>query len=1395
MKMQLFRSTAAATIAVAAFILCYSAHASTRSTAGTPWEALQEQLNEGGTVTLTNDVTAADGDTTLTVTNAVTLDLNGHTIAFNGSKEVFHIGTGGDLTLTNGLAAGAVTGGGDHGVYIGNNAVFRLQGGAIAGNVSGYGGGGVFVDAFGTFEMSGGSITNNAVHDGDEAGGGVFVVEDGTFTMTGGTISGNAALWAGGVEVRGTFAMSGGEISSNTARVGGGVSVDWSGAFTMSGGEISSNTATNYGGGVLVDMSESFTVSGSAFVSGNARHDGAADNVYLYCATITVSNLTADASIGVTTDTAPNASQPITFATGATAADASRFTSDNPAFAVDAVNGELRLIKRTTPWDRLQAQLDAGGIVTLTNDVTATPVDWTLTVTNAVTLDLNGHVIDAAGYFGVIQIFDGGNLMLTNGTESAGTITGGATDLGGGVEVYGTFTMAGGEISGNTASVGGGVGVGWGGAFTMSGGTISDNSANWAGGVEAYGTFTMSGGTISGNVADDGGGVYVDGAFTVSGSPVVYGNTNSVGAANNVYLPNGCSIAVDGLSADASIGVTTEDAPAVYSPIAFATGADAGDETRFFGDDPALVVDNENGELRLRPLMTWGLLQALLDAGGTVTLTDDMVATNGNASLSVTNAVTLDLNGHSITHNGNGCVINVRSGGDLTLTNSLAAGVVTGGSGGVYIYGGGTFTMTGGTISGNTTKDGGGVYVDSHGAFTMSGGEISGNTATSRGGGVYVRFYSSFTMSGGTISGNSASRSGGGVYVCEDVTFTMSGGEITGNAAPEGGGASMYCRSIAISGSPVVSGNTNSFGSANNVYLWARTFHSSGLSAGTRIGVNTYDTPTLSSPVTIASGTSADDGAYFFSDDPAFAVSATIGTMYLVRVPTAWDLLQAQLNEGGTVTLASNVTATARDATLKVSNTVTLDLNGHTIDAAGHFGVIEVCAGGDLTLTNSVEGAGAITGGGNAYEGAGVEVRAGGVFTMTGGTISGNSSTYASGVDVNGTFTMTGGTISNNTTTEAGGGVYVYDGTFTMSGGSITGNTASRDVGNAPAAATRDGGGVYIYGDGTFTMTGGTISGNMADSGGGGVYVCWGYFTMTGGTITGNAAGDEGGGVYMYDGTFTVSGSPVVSDNTNSVGEAKNVYLKDWFLENGYAIAVSNLTAGAHIGVKTETAPTLSNPVTFATDASAGDAACFFSDVFGYEVELDGSDLRLVGELPQGFKDPEGREIEDYGVVDWLSNNGFTQADIDALGHDSAATDRLYECWLLNLNFKVQDAGATLCFTDITVSNRVSMTVQLVRKAPLAGWINGTLLIYGANDLAAGFGSSPIPDESVEYFTGDPTFNLVTASNDTVTQTAVATMNSSVTAKFFKAEIGIFIPYEPEEPWEPEPEPEPDPEE
>ena len=180
----------------------------------------------------------------------------------------------------------------------------------------------------------------------------------------------------------------------------------------------------------------------------------------------------------------------------------------------------------------------------------------------------------------------------------------------------GTFTLTGGEISGNTASYGGGVYVLNGGRFEMTGGEISDNTAGYGGGVYVYngGTFTMNGGAISGNSAsNNGGGVYVDSTFTVSGSPVVSGSTNSVGAANNVYLPNGKEIAVSNLTVGARIGVTTATAPTVSAPVTFAPGASADDKAYFFSDNPAFAVDVAYGELRLRkPPTPWDLLQAQL---------------------------------------------------------------------------------------------------------------------------------------------------------------------------------------------------------------------------------------------------------------------------------------------------------------------------------------------------------------------------------------------------------------------------------------------------------------------------------------------------------------------------------------------------------------------------------------------------------------------------------------------------------------------------------------------------------------------------------------------------------------------------------------------------------------
>ena len=71
---------------------------------------------------------------------------------------------------------------------------------------------------------------------------------------------------------------------------------------------------------------------------------------------------------------------------------------------------------------------------------------------------------------------------------------------------------------------------------------------------------------------------------------------------------------------------------------------------------------------------------------------------------------------------------------------------------------------------------------------------------------------------------------------------------------------------------------------------------------------------------------------------------------------------------------------------------------------------------------------------------------------------------------------MEGGAITGNKITSSsgyGGGVYVdSNGTFTMTGGSINGNTATSNTSSTVA------GGVYVYISGTFAITGGSINGN-----------------------------------------------------------------------------------------------------------------------------------------------------------------------------------------------------------------------------------------------------------------------------------------------------------------------------
>jgi len=137
-----------------------------------------------------------------------------------------------------------------------------------------------------------------------------------------------------------------------------------------------------------------------------------------------------------------------------------------------------------------------------------------------------------AGNGGGVCVGNSGTFTMNSGTISNNTATLSYYTHygGGGVYVnYGTFNMLGGTIGGgNTAVLGGGVHVSFGGIFTMNGtAVVSGNTgSNYGGGVllsQADSIFNMEGGTIgSTNNAYDGGGVYVlMGNFTMTGGEIL----------------------------------------------------------------------------------------------------------------------------------------------------------------------------------------------------------------------------------------------------------------------------------------------------------------------------------------------------------------------------------------------------------------------------------------------------------------------------------------------------------------------------------------------------------------------------------------------------------------------------------------------------------------------------------------------------------------------------------------------------------------------------------------------------------------------------------------------------------------------------------------------------------
>ena len=224
--------------------------------------------------------------------------------------------------------------------------------------------------------------------------------------------------------------------------------------------------------------------------------------------------------------------------------------------------------------------------VYLEDDIT---LDYNLSIQEGKTLYLclNGHTLNLGQYY-IWVGREGAALYLCDcSAQKTGTVCGGSNrcvSVDDAANNNATFNMYGGTLrGGNRTGFGGGVEVA-NGTMNMYGGTITENTATSDGGgiyVGTKGALNLYGGTITKNTVSTnegrhGGGVYVEsnkwsgvGKISISGSPVITGNTrtytpDSATTTENLYLSYGFynsgkfpTITLGTLTGGANIGIST----------------------------------------------------------------------------------------------------------------------------------------------------------------------------------------------------------------------------------------------------------------------------------------------------------------------------------------------------------------------------------------------------------------------------------------------------------------------------------------------------------------------------------------------------------------------------------------------------------------------------------------------------------------------------------------------------------------------------------------------------------------------------------------------------------------------------------------------------------------------
>lgn len=524
---------------------------------------------------------------------------------------------------------------------------------------------------------------------------------------------------------------------------------------------------------------------------------------------------------------------------------------------------------------------------------------------------------------------------------------------------------------------------------------------------------------------------------------------------------------------------------------------------------------------------------ALADSDGGLSISRSIVVRGGSSgtkTISSTNTSGTNTLSSSIFLDNN-VTLSAAAGGTLDLSGNLEDGLATG-SFAVLIAGGGKVVFSGAAsntgVSGYTVNNGATLTlnkssadsvqstltIDNGGTAEFAASNQLGASASIVNNGTLATGSSGLTDSFGSLS-SSGTISGNGTLTAS--TYTLSGGTVNGNL---GAGTLNITGNVALNGtsgasSVAVTGGNLTLGSGANR-----------LSSSADVTISASRSLTIASDQTVSSiketGT-GNGGAVAIGSGATLTVNgANKGNLFQNSISGQGGLT---VNGSGNTTLSlygtQSYTGATRVSGAKISSGVAMATSGVTIDG-GTFETSAANILGDSASVNLSSGTYAL-GGSDTI----------GSLTMSGGSITGNSTLTA------GTYAVNGGTVSANLGAGAltVGGSAALNGTSAATSVSVTSGTLSLGGNNrlATGASVSLGAGTTLgLGANSQQLAGLTGNGSVTTSSSGSLNlnIASGSNTYAGAISGGGNLTKSGSGTLFLTGNNTLSGTTTVSDGT-----------------------------------------------------------------------------------------------------------------------------------------------------------------------------------------------------------------------------------------------------------------------